>query len=104
MYPSSNARCVGSALSARLDRRTGFLVRGCAPDQLPTKESRSARVLLGDEELYRFRVVKLGLRIQAQARSLTAKTTLELLVSGVTTWSPVVGRLTAKGLVFRSLV
>ena len=51
----------------------------------------AACVLLSDEELYRFRVVKLGKRIQTQARSLTAKTTLELLVSGVTTWSPVVG-------------
>ena len=32
---------------------------------------RTAGVLLSDEELYRFRVVKLGERIQTQAQSLT---------------------------------
>lgn len=36
---------------------------------------RTARVLLGDEELHRFRVVKLGDRIQTQAQSLTRLTT-----------------------------
>ena len=32
----------------------------------------AARVLLSDEELYRFRVVKLGERVQTHAQSLTA--------------------------------
>jgi len=40
-----------------------------------TVGERTIGVLLGDEELHRFRVVKLGDRIQTQAQSLTRLTT-----------------------------
>jgi hypothetical protein len=58
-------------------------------------------VRLGDEELYRFRVVKLGERVQAQAESLTPQRPNLVDFSGVTTRNR---QRTAKLLVSRWLV